>query len=231
MDRLSRLLQVRPALTTEAVGRWRLASGVGVGVAFALTFYLAFLGIAHAYVLAIDASPVEYVVRMEDPVNRRPSRDVPVLVGPTTASVPPWMEPFWAGLSAAIGQCVAVTIWLTGGRIGESRKLRRRRHYARVQAVMWVGLAPLVFVKLGELYLGVWYQGAVSASAFGKPPAEDPFGFLGIASVLAVLFLALEPWRGLALAYRCRWGPAAGAVSVFVLGAFLYSVGLWWVDA
>ena len=204
--------------------------GAAAGAAFALSFHLAFLGTARAAVPIFEDGPTRYVERWSQPHNRRSGREAPALVGPAEAEEPRWMEPFWAGLSAALGQAVALAVWFAGGpptrTIGDVR-LRRRRRYAVTQSLMWVGLGPLVFVKLGELYVAVPYDMAIWASALGRPPFEDPFAFLGPAAALAILFLALEPWRGLALAYRCRWWPALGVASAAAVGAALFAVGRW----
>ena len=229
MERPLRLEQLRPAFTPEAVGWRRLGAGLVAGAAFALTFYLAFLSIALAYIPVVEGVPVRHVEMMEDPMTRRPGREVPVMVGPTSVAVPEWVRPFWAGMSAALGQCVSAAIWLSGPLVGETQKMKRRRRYARAQVAMWVGLAPLVFVKIGELYLSVPYPDAVWASSFGRPPVDDPLGFLGMASALTVVFLALEPWRGLSLSYRCCWGPMVGVAGVLVAGSLLHGVGHWWV--
>ena len=202
-----------------------MATGAALGFVFALSFHLAFLGVAQGASPVFEDGPARFVERMSDPINARLGRDVPALVGPAEASAPWWIEPFWAGLSAALGQCVAVAVWLAGATPPHPTTHRRRLRYARAQSLMWVGLAPLVFVKLGELYMALPYSDAIWASAFGDPPFVDPFEGLGGVALLVVLFLALEPWRGLALAYRCGRWPFLGVASVGLAAATLYAVG------
>ena len=219
---MNRALFGRPILNASEVGRRRLALGAFAGAAFALTFHLAFLGVTRVSVPIFEAYSPTQVERWREPSGLAP--------GPAEAEEPGWVEPFWAGLSAALGQAVAVAVWFVGGhpaRTVRDRRHQLRRRYALTQSLMWVGLAPLVFVKLGELYVAVPYHGAIWASSLRRPPFEDPFAFLGPTAALAVLFLALEPWRGLALAYRCRWWPVLGVASVAAGGAALFAVGRW----
>ena len=210
----------RPVLSASDVGWRRLALGAFAGVAFALTFHLAFLGVTQVAVPIFETYSPTYVERWREPPDLVP--------GPAEAEEPWWVEPFWAGLSAALGQAVAVAVWFAGGLAAPAirdRRRQRRRRYAVSQSLVWVGLAPLVFVKLGELYVAIPYHGAIWMSSLRRPPFEDPFAFLGPTAALAVLFLALEPWRGLALAYRCRWWPMLGVVCVVAGGAALFAIG------
>ena len=215
----------RPPLSVAFSGERLVSDGVALGVAFALSFHLAFLSVTHGARPIFEDGPARFVERMSDPANARLGRDVPVLVGPAEASAPRWVEPFWAGLSAALGQCVAVAVWLAGATPPRPTAHRRRLRYARAQSLVWVGLAPLVFVKLGELYVALPYSDAIWTSALGNPPFADPLKGLGGAALLAVLFLALEPWRGLVLAYRCGRWPMLGVASVRLAAAVLYAVG------
>lgn len=197
-------------------------------MAFAATFHFAFLSLTHAARPVFEDGPARYASRWVDPWNRAAreasGREFPELVGPAEATAPAWMEPFWAGLAAALGQCVCVAAWLTGPTPAPRRRKLWSR-YARTQSLVWVGLAPLVFVKLGELYMAVPYDGMIWLSAFGEPAIEDPFGGLGWVALLAVLFLALEPWRALQVRHRCGWQPVAGVVVVAVVAGLLFVSG------
>ena len=80
-----------------------MATGAALGFVFALSFHLAFLGVAQGAGPVFEDGPARFVERMSDPINVRFGRDVPALVGPAEASAPRWIKPFWAGLSAALG--------------------------------------------------------------------------------------------------------------------------------
>ena len=161
-----------------------------------------------------------------------PERPVPTVVGPAEAAAPAWFGPFWAGLAAVFGQALVLSVWFHQpvAPTVRARRARRRVLGGLATGRMWIWLALLVFVELWFDYALLVYGGNVWASAFGLPQEPDPFvPFFpfGAFALVLVGFLTLEPWRGLQLAFRCRWWPAVGVSATVAFGSVLYAVGRW----
>ena len=161
-----------------------------------------------------------------------PEQPVPTIVGPSKAAAPAWFGLFWAGLAAVFGQALALSVWFHRP---ASPTIRARRTRLRVlgglaTGQMWIWLVLLVLVEFWFDYALLIYGGNVWASAFGLPQEPDPFvPFIpfGAFSLVLVGLLAVEPWRGLQLAFRCRWWPVAGVATTAAFGTVLYVVGRW----
>lgn len=228
----------KECLTSGRPSGRRLIAGTLAGVAFAAPFYLVSIGLARSMIYITGQWPEE---RVESILSHNevaadwglPPRPVPVIVGPTRVPTPAWAEPFWAGIAAAFGQAVALAAVFFRPHPPWSHRRKRAGLHARLGAtagVMWVGLVPLLLVKVWFVYVVLLYRGNVWASAFGEPVAADPlvpFVPFGLAGTLLVLFLTLEPWRGLQRAYRCGRWPAVGVGLTAVFAVLLLLAGRW----
>ena len=206
-----------------------MIAGVLLGLSFAFLFHLTFVGVGHGAEALLESYGVSAIESAEDPFGSN-RRRISLPAGPAEGSVLPWMEPFWAALSASLGQCLAVAVWAWPDspiRSPRDRRVRRRRRYAVAHALMWLGVAAMVFGKLAHMYTGLVFDGSMWESVRRAPLVDNPFSVLGPASVLAVLFLALIPWQGLSLSYRCRWWPALGVVTIVSVGGVLLFTGRW----
>lgn len=228
----------RPELSFRARGARRLIIGVVVGVAFASSFYFASLAVSRATFAIVRNQPEAEIARIHAhnefaQAHDIPLRQPPTIIGPAEAEIPAWVEPFWAGLAAVFGQAIALSFWLVRPQVPWSLRRKRAGLHARSSAatgLMWIGLVPLVLVKLWFVYLVLVYGGNVWASAFGGPITADPlvpFVPFGLSAALLVVILALEPWRGIQLVYRCRWWPAVSVLFTLALGVLLFVVGRW----
>ena len=228
-------LTLKRSLPVADLGARRLVIGIVVGLAFAGSFYAVSVAVARVTLPLVRAMPEIKAGPPQQPLPPPPpggyKQRFPDIVGPSTADSPAWAGPFWAGLAAAFGQAFTLSVWFPWRRrpptlwLGRAR-LRERAGIAT--GLMWTGYAPMVLVPVWFAYVVMLYGGNIWASAFGLPAGADPlvplFPF-GLCAGLLVVALALEPWRGLQLAYRCRWAPAIGVAAVLALGAVLFMVG------
>ena len=225
-------LALKRTLPISDLGVKRLLLGLIAGVAFAGSFYT--VSVARVTLPLVRAMP-EVVAGPQQPLPPPPPggyvRRSPDIVGPSTAASPAWAEPFWAGLAAAFGQAFTLSVWFPWRRRPPVLRFGRARLRARagiITGLMWTGYAPMVLVPVWFAYTVMLYGGNVWASAFGRPLGADPLVPLvpfGLGAGLLVMALTLEPWRGLQLAYRCRWIPAVGVAAVLALGTLLFIAG------
>ena len=218
-----------------SVGRRRIIIGVLVGIGFAASLHMGSVMVGRATFAIMQARPEEKVesIRLSNETAHEwglLELPVPELVGPAEAGVPSWFELIWAGLAAAFGHSLALYVWFPSAVPPWSTRAKKaavHAHLGVTTGLMWIGLVLLFLVKLWQLYAVLVYGGNVWASAFGDPVAGDPFvpffPFGGVA-VLLVIMLVLEPWRGLQVAYRCGWWPAAALAVTMAVGALLYLV-------
>ena len=204
-------------------------TGAALGLVFASAFHLCFVGVAHATEVVLEGYGYGAVLRTESPFSSGRWR-ITLPAGPAQGVVLPWMEPFWAILSAALGQCLAVATWALPERPSRSyrnRRLQRHRRYAVAHSLMWLTVAVLVSVRLASVYIRAIFNDSLWVSIRNEPSVENPYAMLAPVAFRFVLFLVLVPWQGLSLSYRCRWWPALGVVAVPLVGGVLFLVGRW----
>ena len=215
--------------------------GIAAGIGYAATFYLAsstFASVTAEVLIALvtegTASPDAYNawlfaecerMSVEFGIDQRCPRELL----PTNDAWPPlmdfsWAVPIWAGLSAAMGQAVALAVWVIRPRRAQPVRARYLRSGAAT-GLMWNGLVPLMWGKIWLISAVLVYRANFSAAAAGYATGSDPFTGFAPWAALLVLLLALEPWRGLQRAYRCGWWPLAGLAATLALGAALYAAG------
>ncbi len=210
----------------------RLVVGAFAGITFAATFFLASVAVTRGGYPAFLGYPEGWVEGARQ-YNER-GRDVegfepipvPTLVGEPKAETPPWAEPFWAGLAAAFGQALMLAVWFLRPR---GRRPARHARIGVATGLMWVWIVPLFVVKLWFLYVMLVTSGNYWASAFGEPLLADPLVPVlpfGAAALALAAVVALEPWRGIQMEYRCGWWPAASVALTVGFGALLYTLGL-----
>ena len=205
--------------------------GIVAGLAFAAGFYTA--GVSTGRVTAaINGAGAESRLMWNQEYNdqlrdegRPPRYPVPVVTDPEPIPAPRWADPMWAGLSAALGHAFALAVWF----------VRPALHAAVVPAGGpcsvpplgdVVGIVPLVLIKLWMVYAFVLHPVNVYATMYDEPFVPDPISPFGPALAAGlVVVLALEPWRGVRLAYRCGWWPALGVLAVLASSAALYIAG------
>ena len=228
-------LTLKRRLPVASLGARRLVIGIIVGLAFAGSFYAVSVAVARVTLPLVRSMPEVRAGPPQQPLPPPPpggyKQRFPDIVGPSTADSPAWAEPFWAGLAAAFGQAFTLSIWFPWRRRPPALRFGRARLRERAgitTGLMWTGYAPMVLVPVWFSYAIMLYGGNVWASAFGLPVGPDPlvpFFPFGLGAVFLVVALTLEPWRGLQLAYRCRWAPVAGVAAVLALGAVLFVMG------
>ena len=222
-------LLTRPIFGAVDIGGRRLLAGATLGIAFALSFHLSFVGVAHGAEVILEGYGYSAVEAAESPFGSN-RRAVQLPAGPAQGEVLPWMEPFWAALSAALGQCLAIAIWALPDRPVRSirdRQTRRHRRYAVAHSLLWLGVFAMMSVRLATVYIALVFDGSIWRSIRNLPHIENPFTPLAAASALAILVLTLAPWQGLSLSYRCRWWPVLGAIAVATAGGVLLALGRW----
>ena len=226
-------MPLKRKLRLRDVGTRRLVIGIVAGAAFAVPFHLASVGVAHAGLPAFLGDPVAQVDFIREHNERWAGEEgfepypVPEIVSEPTASVPVWLEPFWAGLAAVLGQAIAVSVWFV--RPTRGRTMRHARGGAAT-GLMWVGVLPTFLVKLWLIYVMPVTRGNFWGSAYGELGGLDPLTPLlpfGAASGVMVLVVALEPWRGPQLEYRCGRIPAVSVILTLVFAVLLFALGDW----
>ena len=212
-------------MSVHAVGARRFVIGIVAGILFALGFYAAGITAGRA-TMQINKAGAESRVWWNQEYNdqlraagRPPRYPVPTVAEPEAVPVPRWAAPLWAGLAAALGQAVALSVWFV--RPAQPgilhRRARRRGILGATAGAMWVGLIPLLLIKFWMVYAFVLYPVNISATFYGEPYVADPLEPLGPAlAVGLVAVLALEPWRGVRLGYRSGRWPVLGVLAVAV---------------
>lgn len=227
-------MRLKPTLSIRTLGTRRFVVGLVAGFLFSVSFFA--VGVtAGRSTLSVNRSLAESRVWRNLEYNEQlraagqpPRFSAPTVAAPEPVSVPRWAEPLWAGLAAALGQAVALSVWFVGpARPGlQRRRARRRGLLGATAGAMWVGLVPLVVIKLWTAYAFVLYPLNISATFYAEPFVADPLEPLGPAlSVVLVAVLALEPWRGVRLGYRSGWWPAFGVLAVAGGTVALYVLG------
>lgn len=233
-------MRLKPDLPIRELGTRQLALGLVVGFGLALAFYLGCLLIGHATLEIVRAGPQTEVYRWTQPeeevlqtigTDGRPFPDPPEIVGPSEAAMPQWALPFWAGLSAVCGHFITLWMWFSLSPPGVSIRSRRARLRARSAASLsmtWLGLTAMMAIRLWGPWVLLIYGQNILASAFGRLVGEDPFVPIfpfGLVAFVFVLFVVLEPWRMLQLAYRCRWWPAVALATTAAVGVLIWTLG------
>ena len=229
---------IRRYLPVNELGATRVVVGAVAGLAFAASFYAASLTVAVGSGPVLQNDPASYVDRVRQRNELRSVEDqvpVPVILTDAVPETPGWAAPLWAGLSAAFGQSITLSVWFF--RLKRRGGLRPQRSVLHARGgiatgLMWIGVVPLVLVKFWLIYVVLVAGGNAWLAAFGEPVPRDPFLSIwpyGAALGLLVVLVTLEPWRGLQLDYRCSRWPALGLAVTTVLGAALYTLGRWLV--
>ena len=232
-------LPIRRYLPVRELGVTRVVVGAVAGLVFAASFYAASVAVAVGSGPVLQNDPASYVDRVRQRNEFRSAEErvpVPVIVADVEPETPGWAAPLWAGLSAAFGQSIALSVWFFRPRPWKGLRPRRSVLHARggiATGLMWIGVVPLVLVKFWLIYVVLVAGGIAWLAALGEPVPRDPFLSVwpyGAALGLLVVLVTLEPWRGLQLDYRCNRWPALGLAVTTVLGAALYTLGRWLVS-
>ena len=227
-------MRLKPTLSVRALGTKRFAVGILAGILFAFGFHAAGVAVGRG-TIAVNAVGAEGRIWWNQEYNDQlraagqpPRYPPPTVTNPDPVPVPGWAEPLWAGLAAALGQALALAVWfIWPTRPGlRERRARRRGLLGATAGAMWIGLIPLVLIKLWIVYAFVLLPVSIYATFYGEPFVTDPLAPFGPAfAVVLVATLALEPWRGVRLGYRSGWWPALGLLAVAVGTAALYGLG------
>lgn len=231
MTRARPCIVFKPALTVGRLGERRFWTGIVAGVLFGASFFTASLMVGHAAVPALLGDPEAYAEsfrQINDVAERmggeRPLPEPKVLTL-DRPELPSWFETFWAGLSAALGQAVTLSVWF------HRPSARRHRLHLRgsvASGLLWVGGAS-VLITLWDGHLSVLGRANFFAAAFGRQTAVDPLLELypfGIAAGGLVVLIAHEPWRGIQHVFRCGRWVAASVTATLAFGGLLYLAGL-----
>ena len=227
-------MRLKPTLSVRAIGTRRFVVGLVAGILFAFGFHTAGVAFGRG-TIAVNAVGAEGRIWWNQEYNDQlraagqpPRYPPPTVADPDPVPVPRWAEPLWAGLAAALGQACALAVWFVlPARPGiTERRVRRRGLPGATAGAMWVGLAPLILIKLWVVYAFVLLPVNIYATFYGELFVPDPLEPFGPAFAVAlVTVLALEPWRGVRLGYRSGWWPALGLLTVAIGTAALYGLG------
>ena len=239
---------LKSSLSIQQIGRHRFVLGILLGGFLASSFYVGTVSVTRLGFIALQDNPATMVERLraqrsnpQFPVIEIEGYEpppIPTIVGPTSLPTPGWIELFWAGFSATAGQAAMLAVWFYRPRrlFRNDIPLRSRsdRHArgAIATGILWIGVVPALLGRLWFIYGGVFSQMNLWASALGDTVAPDPFvAFLPFGAVagILVLFVALEPWRGLRLQYRCGWWPTTSVAVTILFGGTLWGVEQWLV--
>ncbi|MEM6286204.1 MAG: hypothetical protein AAF845_03515 [Bacteroidota bacterium] len=220
----------KPALTVGRLGERRFWVGIVAGVLFGASFYGASVVTGRASVIANLGDPARGAERFrlmndasEARTGERPYPELKV-ASPAPPEVSRWFAPFWAGLSAALGQAIMLFVWL------HRPSLTGKQLYLRPSsAAAFVWICGALFVgSLGEWDTAILGRGNYLAVAYGRETAPDPLVPMwpyGIASGALVLLLALEPWRAVQRVFRCGRWVTASVLTTLAFGGLLHVVG------
>lgn len=188
---------IRPVLSIHAIGKSRFWTGIGIGVFFALGFYLFFAGLREIMTLIMLGLGEEHPV-----FGRQMMLDVYNPLGFSPA-LRYGHNLFYAGMAAALGQVLMLTIWTTHRGIKEHRSSRLHRLWTRSSSFFTLGLVPYVLLKYAQTYWLYFYLASYSTNY--EPEIDLVHDYKGLL-MLFVVWLLLEAWRPMRLTYRCgQW--------------------------